>query len=609
MTLVKSTKDLNHHARQDESDQNMHYPKGFLASSNGTLAWRDADANLAYTQATHFPAVKNHIDGLLAPPTEVDGDIYLLQKATVILDVDTIVFQSGTTVRLTFNGTPDLSSLVINDHARVRLAGNASNNGTFIITAINDGSDFIDITNPARTDGTDDEATDSPATTTTTHRDFDAVGDTDWVKFFSSENKWFGVTPSIGATSFNETAEKDRKFKSTGWEEAAAGGTINGTIAVDQVAFGSGVDTIQGSANLTFTGTQLGVGNAVTPSATIHSQVSTSAGVNFIGKFEGGGGTVSALTIRDDGLITIGGRIDQIDLGLSTYLGFQAGLNDDLTGNVNVGVGYQAMKATTVGVSNVGVGWQALTSHTTGNNNTAIGYQAIPQVTSGSDNTGVGYQSIFSNLTGSSLVGMGWRALFGNTGGTGNTAIGTSSLSANTTGGNNTGVGFRAINANLTGSNNTAIGLDALLFATGSDNIAIGTFAGNALTTGSKNIIIGTNIDPPILTGDDQLTIGNLIFGTGVDGINQTLSTGSIGIGVKTPLGQLHVDQFSTTAAKPVLFLDQADISEQMIEFNTTIGIGNAIEAVGAKTLTTTHFIKVTLPGSLTRYIEVGTIA
>ena len=73
--------------------------------------------------------------------------------------------------------------------------------------------------------------------------------------------------------------------------------------------------------------------------------------------------------------------------------------------------------------------------------------------------------------------------------------------------------------------------------------------------------------------------------------------------------GDAKVDQSSTTGAKPVLTLDQADISEEMVEFVTTIGTGNAIEAIGAKTLTTTHFIKVTIPGGLTRYIPVGTIA
>jgi hypothetical protein len=79
--------------------------------------------------------------------------------------------------------------------------------------------------------------------------------------------------------------------------------------------------------------------------------------------------------------------------------------------------------------------------------------------------------------------------------------------------------------------------------------------------------------------------------------------------GMRITKGNLSVDQNSTTGAMPVLILDQADVSEEMIEFVGTIGVGNAIEAVGGKTLTTTHFIKVTLPGSLTRYIPVGTIA
>jgi len=84
---------------------------------------------------------------------------------------------------------------------------------------------------------------------------------------------------------------------------------------------------------------------------------------------------------------------------------------------------------------------------------------------------------------------------------------------------------------------------------------------------------------------------------------------GNTGIGIIVALGKAHVDQSSTTAAIPVAYFDQADVSEEMFEFATTIGVGNAIEAVGAKTLTTTHFIKVTLPGGLTRYFPVGTIA
>jgi hypothetical protein len=102
----------------------------------------------------------------------------------------------------------------------------------------------------------------------------------------------------------------------------------------------------------------------------------------------------------------------------------------------------------------------------------------------------------------------------------------------------------------------------------------------------------GTNRWAFYAAADDSALLGKLSVGTA------TVST-----------GQCSVDQASTTAAIPSLYLNQADVSEEMMEFNTTIGTGNAIEAVAAKVLTTTHFVKVTIPGGLTRYFPVGTIA
>jgi len=72
---------------------------------------------------------------------------------------------------------------------------------------------------------------------------------------------------------------------------------------------------------------------------------------------------------------------------------------------------------------------------------------------------------------------------------------------------------------------------------------------------------------------------------------------------------EAHINQSNNAGAIPVLTLTQADVDQDMIEFACTVGVGNAIEAVGAKTLTTTHFIKVTITGVGTRYIPVGTIA
>ena len=114
-------------------------------------------------------------------------------------------------------------------------------------------------------------------------------------------------------------------------------------------------------------------------------------------------------------------------------------------------------------------------------------------------------------------------------------------------------------------------------------------------------------------TDELQVRLGcagdSMIFRAHAGEAMRIVTNQNVVIGNSSASAKLHVDQKSTTGGIPVLYLDQADVSEEMIEFNTTIGVGNAIEAVGAKTLTTTHFIKVTLPGGLTRYIPCGTIA
>ncbi len=57
-----------------------------------------------------------------------------------------------------------------------------------------------------------------------------------------------------------------------------------------------------------------------------------------------------------------------------------------------------------------------------------------------------------------------------------------------------------------------------------------------------------------------------------------------IGIGITIPLAKTHIDQASTTATIPVLSLDQADLSEEFINFITTIGAGNPIDTAAIGT-------------------------
>lgn len=79
------------------------------------------------------------------------------------MDVNTILWQSGTTVRITFNGTPSLAALQTVAKITLTSATNTVHNGTFIVTAFDDGADWIEVTNPLVIDATDDELTDSPA--------------------------------------------------------------------------------------------------------------------------------------------------------------------------------------------------------------------------------------------------------------------------------------------------------------------------------------------------------------------------------------------------------------------------------------------------------------
>lgn len=97
------------------------------------------------------------------------------------LDVESVLWQSGNTVRYTFNGTPALTTPVAGDKLLVISSTNATNDGMFNIITVNDGSDFVEVYNPVRGDAADDEAAASPAVGDITRAEggefYRAVGD------------------------------------------------------------------------------------------------------------------------------------------------------------------------------------------------------------------------------------------------------------------------------------------------------------------------------------------------------------------------------------------------------------------------------------------------
>jgi len=141
---------------------------------------------------------------------------------------------------------------------------------------------------------------------------------------------------------------------------------------------------------------------------------------------------------------------------------------------------------------------------------------------------------------------------------------------------------------------------------------AITTFVGveSQIETGAATTTTVTNAF--LFRGTNSLSGGtfNTVYGLFIPSITQGATNYSIrtGLGLHQFGDRVKITQPSATAVAPTLFLEQLDLSEEFIEFNGTVATGNPIEAVGAKTLTTTHFIRVSVNGSFV-YIPVGTIA
>jgi hypothetical protein len=192
----------------------------------------------------------------------------------------------------------------------------------------------------------------------------------------------------------------------------------------------------------------------------------------------------------------ISNRLEPIGTGGSVFIGFDAGLNDDLSGNYNVAIGDKALTTNTTGYYNTAIGRSTLSSNTEGFGNVAIGYRPLFNSTTGDYNIGIGQEALFSNTIGGSNIAIGLQALHLNTEGNNNSAIGVNSMYNNLTGNDNSALGYQALNRNSIGNENSAVGVRALFYnQTGSGNTAIGYEAlkgevGNS--SGSNNTSIGS---------------------------------------------------------------------------------------------------------------------
>jgi len=199
--------------------------------------------------------------------------------------------------------------------------------------------------------------------------------------------------------------------------------------------------------------------------------------------------------------VEILGRVSQVGLGSSTYFGFEAGLNDDLSGNINTAFGHRALK-NVIGSS---FGYQ----------NTAVGAFAGMETTTGYDNAFIGRSAGQENTTGNLNVAVGSASLLFNLIGIANTAIGYGSL-INSKADHNTGLGFQSLLNVTTGTQNTSLGSRSLEnIVSASQNIGIGYLVGGNRSSMTQTILIGNSAVPLANAQTNQIVIGHALTGRG----------------------------------------------------------------------------------------------
>ncbi|HSX01852.1 MAG TPA: hypothetical protein VLI05_00900 [Candidatus Saccharimonadia bacterium] len=368
---------------------------------------------------------------------------------------------------------------------------------------------------------------------------------TGWTLGASSATHTTGTNTLSPTTPLTVTAGLDYQItytitgRTTGSVTPGIGGTTGFVMAASSTDTQVLVATTTG--NLTFTpttdfnGTISAVSvKVITPyGATLTVQNSTGA---------------SALQVRGsaNGLQNayVGQGVGQLNTTGQENAGFGAGaLSAITTGSFNTATGYSALANNTIGNNNVAVGIGALNRNTSGSGNVAIGDVALRQTVTGSNNTAIGTwagdfdnDNFFSanNLQNATMIGYGAEAQVSNTlilGGAGSSAV-------------NVGIG--------TSQPDNTLSISSVQYSTGTASqsgtavTGVGTTWTNAavgeeliFANGVKEMVTAFT-DATHVTASVSQTVSSQNYRLHSVGF-QVTSTGAVGIGTATPLGQLHV--------------------------------------------------------------------
>jgi len=156
-------------------------------------------------------------------------------------------WQSGNTVRYFLSAT-DLSSVAIGDWFTISGFTNTINNGTFQITAVNDGSNYVDVLNPGITDSTNDESS-MTCEMKVTDAEWDGCQQGSWVRF--NGTIWEEVVPVFGTICYLSDIGKHYSYTSDGWVPLNTTATTEKRCLIKVSQTGTGAPTIHSTGHNT----------------------------------------------------------------------------------------------------------------------------------------------------------------------------------------------------------------------------------------------------------------------------------------------------------------------------------------------------------------------
>lgn len=218
---------------------------GAISHQQGTDQTLDLNGNYQISAETlvnyinrYTSALKPCIDfanGLEASPSNEPNDIYIIQQGVTIQSTS-ITWQSGNTVRFQFAGSTDLSAYSSGMYLHVKNCSDSVNNGLFVITAVNDGSGFIEVANDLVTDATHDSTTSDCYVSNSA---WGGVAQNDWVILDAVTGNWERVEPFDGIECFNKATGSKLTFQNGVWVSQITTGVKRYKALITQ----SGTDT------------------------------------------------------------------------------------------------------------------------------------------------------------------------------------------------------------------------------------------------------------------------------------------------------------------------------------------------------------------------------